>query len=342
MYERADAADRSFKLMNGYEVPKSEYLESYMNVGRLERRYIKSVIYRYMREGATLVYNRIKNESFVTAISRQIANYADAQVIVSGYAAFSGKSSYKSHWDTRDVFAVQILGRKRWIIKQPSFDFPLYMQQTKNMSEAVEPEEVYLDVILEPGDIIYVPRGWWHNPLPLGGETFHLAIGTFAPTGFDYLRWLVNLSPEIADVRKNFHDFRRDRESLENIAASLGEAIRDRDNFDRFMEVYIGQHRVSSKIALHVLGDGTNHELDLNQAIRLNVNLLYRFSEGFLVVNGNKINVDDVGIELIEFIRDAGTCTVAQVQERFSGWGDGLVNNLLFQLAINDAIEIVD
>ncbi|MFJ2380409.1 JmjC domain-containing protein [Pseudomonas protegens] len=342
IYERADAADRSFKLMNGHEISKSEYMESYMNVGRVEHRYIKSAIYRYMREGATLVYNRIKNEPFVTNISRQIASYADAQVIVSGYAAFSGKSSYKSHWDTRDVFAVQLLGRKRWIIKRPSFDFPLYMQQAKDMPEAVEPEEVYLDVVLEPGDIIYVPRGWWHNPLPLGGETFHLAIGTFAPTGFDYLRWLVNWSPKIADVRKNFHNFERDRKTLENIAASLGGAIRERDNFDDFMQAYIGMHRVDSKIALHVLGDGSNHKLDVLQNVRLNANLLYRFSGGFVVINGNKINFDEVGIKLIEYIRDASVCSVIQIQESFSGYSAELINDVLFQLAINDVIDIVD
>ncbi|WP_028628523.1 JmjC domain-containing protein [Metapseudomonas resinovorans] len=342
IYERADASDRSFKLMDGREIPKTEYVESYMNVGRLEHRYIKSVIYRYMREGATLVFNRIKNEPFVTAISKQIANYAGAQVIVSGYAAFSGKSSYRSHWDTRDVFAVQLLGRKRWIIKRPNFVFPLFMQQTKNMSEAVEPEEVYLDVILEPGDIIYVPRGWWHNPLPLGGETFHLAVGTFAPTGFDYLRWLLNLLPEIPDVRKNFHDFERDKESLRTIAASLGAAVSDRSNFEKFMRAYIGQHRVDSKIALHILGDGSNHQLDLKQIVRLNANLLYRFSEGFVVINGNKINIDDVGFELIEFIHNQGICSVARIQERFSEHGEDLVNKALFQLALNDVIEIVD
>lgn len=342
VYERADASDRSFKLMNGYEVPKSEYVESHMNVGRVEHRYIKSVVYKYMREGATLVYNRIKNEPFVTAISRQIASYADAQVIVSGYAAFSGKSSYRSHWDTRDVFAVQLLGRKRWIIKRPNFESPLYMQQTKNISDAVEPEEVYLDVILEPGDIIYVPRGWWHNPLPLGGGTFHLAIGTFAPTGFDYLCWLLNLMPDIPDVRRNFHEFGRDEQSLKNIAVSLGASVNDRSNYEKFMQAYIGQHRVDSKIALHILGDGSNHQLDLKQIVRLNAHLLYRFSDGFVVINGNKTNIDDVSFELIEYIYHQGDCSVSGIQERFSGHGADIVNKTLFQLALNDVIEIVD
>lgn len=91
-------------------------------------------LYRYLRGGATLVYNRIKNDPFVESISRKISAYAGAQTIVSGYAAFSGKSSYRSHWDTRDVFAVQLLGKKRWVIKRPDFEFPLYVQKTKDMS----------------------------------------------------------------------------------------------------------------------------------------------------------------------------------------------------------------
>ncbi|MGQ7818913.1 JmjC domain-containing protein [Metapseudomonas furukawaii] len=342
IYERANAADRGFKLMSGREIPKSEYMESYINVGQVEHKYIKPVIYKYMREGATLVYNRIKNEPFVTSISRQIANYIDAQVIASGYAAFSEKSSYKSHWDTRDVFAVQLLGRKRWIIKKPSFDSPLYMQQTKHMLETVEPNEVYLDIILEPGDIIYVPRGWWHNPLPLGGETFHLAIGTFAPTGFDYLRWLVNLSPDITDVRKNLHNFNRDKRTLKNIAVNFGKAIFDRDNFYSFMESYTSQHRVDSKIALHILSDSSNNQLDSNQTVRLNANFLYRFPKGFVVINGSKINIDNPGLDLIEFIFNSGTCSVSQIQREFSAHGDDLVNEVLFQLALNDVIEIID
>ena len=76
---------------------------------------------------------------------------------------------------------MQLLGRKRWILRKPNFEFPLYMQQTKNFPDIKEPEEIYMDVILEAGDILYIPRGWWHDPLPLDEETFHLAVATFAP-----------------------------------------------------------------------------------------------------------------------------------------------------------------
>lgn len=109
LYSRGDISHRDFKLMNGYEVPKTEYVESYENLGVIEYRCITSVLYEYLRNGATLVRNRIKNEPVVDHISKQIANFAEAHTLTGGYAAFSSKSSYQSHWDTRDVYATQLL-----------------------------------------------------------------------------------------------------------------------------------------------------------------------------------------------------------------------------------------
>ena len=342
IYERADASDRTFKLMNGYEVPKKEYLESYMNVGRLETRYIKPVIYDYMRKGATLVYNRIQNEPKISDLVYQIANYAGAQTITSGYAAFSSKSSYKSHWDTRDVFAVQLFGRKRWILKAPSFDLPLYMQQTKDMPCIEEPEEIYMDIVIEPGDILYVPRGWWHNPIPIGEETFHLAVGTFAPTGFDFLNWLMNYMPEIEACRKNFHNYDNDKKNLIAMKNSISDLFDDKNVYENFMRDYLGQQRVDSKLSLDVLGNSDVKFLSEAQKIKVNANTLPFFSEGFVVVNGNKVNVDSISGSLIENVFDKGLCTVFDVLDSFDEKSKDKVNALLFELGINDVIELVD
>ncbi|MBU1464782.1 MAG: cupin domain-containing protein [Gammaproteobacteria bacterium] len=341
IYERADASDPRFKLMNGHEVPKSKYLESYINVGRLEYRYIKPIIYDYMRKGATLVYNRIRNEPFVSNISREIANFAQAQVITSGYAAFSAKPSYRCHWDTRDVFAVQLKGRKRWILKEPTFELPLYMQQTKDMPDAEEPEEVYLDVILEEGDILYVPRGWWHNPIPMGEETFHLAVGTFAPTGFDYINWLIRKAPNIIDGRHNLHGFQESKKSLDRFGKEFALLMSDEATYEQFMEDYIGQHRVDSPISLGTLANGKISQLEMTQRIRLNVNLLYPFSNNFLIVNGNKINLDEISQKLINYINRNQACTVSDVLSIFSKYPKNKLHELLFQLALNDVLELI-
>lgn len=342
VYSRANVAHQNFKLMNGYEVPKSEYIESYSNIGVIEHRCIRSVLYEYLRNGATLVHNRIKNEPLIDHISKQIANFAEAPTITSGYAAFSSKSSYKSHWDTRDVYAVQLLGRKRWILKKPNFEFPLYMQQTKHFPDIQEPEEVYMDVILEAGDVLYIPRGWWHNPLPLDGETFHLAIGTFAPTGFEYIQWLQNVVPNLLDCRKNLTNFEDDEEIITNISEKIAEIIKDRKHYQNFMMNYLGEQRVPSMLSLDVLGNGRVSEFDANQKLSLNANLLYFFQEDFVIINGNKINVDEVSLKLIKYLFDHQCSTVATVLAEFETYPSQKINDLLFKLAIEDVIELVN
>ncbi|ALJ86103.1 JmjC domain-containing protein [Acinetobacter baumannii] len=341
LYSRGDISHRDFKLMNGYEVPKKEYVESYDNLGVIEYRCITSVFYEYLRNGATLVRNRISNEPFVDQISKQIATFAEARTLVGGYAAFSSKSSYKSHWDTRDVYAVQLLGRKRWILRKPNFEFPLYMQQTKNFPDIKEPEEIYMDVILEAGDILYIPRGWWHDPLPLDEETFHLAVATFAPTGFEYMRWLQNTMPNILDCRKNFTNFQSDAEMINSISQQVAEIIRDKGCYQSFMMHHLAEQSVPSMLSLDVLGNGKVSQLNRNQKLYLNANLLHYFDEGFVIINGNKINVDGTSLSLIQYLFNHPYSRVEDILSNFIEHPPEKINKLLFQLSVENVIELV-
>lgn len=341
VYSRGDISHRDFKLMNGYEVPKKEYVESYSNLGVIEYRCITSTLYEYLRNGATLVRNRIKNEPFVDQISKQIATFAEAPTLVGSYAAFSSKSSYKSHWDTRDVYAVQLLGKKRWILKKPNFEFPLYMQQTKNFPNIKEPDEIYMDVILEAGDILYIPRGWWHDPLPLDEETFHLAVATFAPTGFEYMRWLQNIAPSILDSRKNLSNFENDAEMLNRLSVQVAEIIKDKNSYQNFMIHHLAEQSVPSMLSLDVLGNGKVNQLNNNQKLYLNTNLLYYFDEGFLIINSNKVNVDEISLTLIQYLFNNPYSSVKVILDHFKDYPSEKINKLLFQLSIENVIELV-
>lgn len=335
------SSENNFKLMNGSEVSKKEYIEEYDNLGLTEYRCITSKLYEYLRDGATLVRNRIKNEEFVDLISKQIANFAEARTVTGAYAAFSSKSSYKSHWDTRDVYAVQLLGRKRWILKKPNFEFPLYMQQTKYFSDIKEPEEIYMDVILEAGDILYIPRGWWHDPLPLDEETFHLAVATFAPTGFEYMQWLQNIIPGILDCRKNFTDFEHDETMIQNISHQVAEIIKDKKYYESFMMHHMANHHVPSILSLDVLGNGKIDQLNEDQKLCLNANLVYLFDAGFVIINGNKLNVDAISLQLIQHLFEHPYSSVADIIFKFNSYPADKIKKLLFQLALENIIGLV-
>lgn len=341
IYSRGDVSHRDFKLMNGYEVPKQEYVENYNNLGVIEYRCITSTLYKYLRNGATLVLNRIINELIVDDISRQIGNFSEARTITGGYAAFSSKSSYKSHWDTRDVYAVQLIGKKRWILKKPNFNFPLHMQQTKNFPSIQEPTEIYMDVVLEAGDILYIPRGWWHDPLPMNEETFHLAVATFPPTGFEYIQWLQNVAPNILDCRKSLTSFENDKESFNNISHQITEIMKDKKFYDRFMMHHLENHHVRSKLSLDILGNGKIDQFDLNQKLYLNANLIYLFDDGFIIINGNKLNIDNISLQLIKYLFKNPYSTVASISSQFNEYSISKIKDLLFQLALENVIGIM-
>ncbi|WP_426138709.1 JmjC domain-containing protein [Psychrobacter sp. TWR1-1-1] len=341
VYSRADVSDEKFKLMSGYEVPKNKYVETYDNLGKTEFRMVRPVLYDYLRDGATLVYNRITNEPKIDRISKQIANFANAHVVTSGYAAFSSKSSYMAHWDTRDVFAVQLIGRKRWILKAPNFELPLYMQQTKNFKNIKEPEEVYMDVVLEAGDILYVPRGWWHNPLPIGEETFHLAVGTFAPTGFEYMNWLLKHTPNILGCRRNFSSFDKDKQTLREISEDFSKILNDQSYYEEFLTQHIGNQRLPTQISLDILGNNSLNSLHIDTKVIVNTNLLYFSEENFVVINGNKITIDDISEKLVRFLFERAIVSVKDILAEFNNYEKDKIDSLLFGLALNDVISIV-
>ncbi|WP_263288941.1 MULTISPECIES: cupin domain-containing protein [unclassified Pseudomonas] len=165
IYSNSDAASNDFKLsLNGIR-PKSEYVESYLDIGILRHRLIKPVVYENLKNGATLIANKIKNSPKISHLSNQIATFTGRQVVSSAYLAFGYKDSFRCHWDTRDVFAIQLIGRKRWIIYEPSLEHPLYTQQSKDYEQHYPcPPNPYMDIILEPGDVFISPEAGGITP----------------------------------------------------------------------------------------------------------------------------------------------------------------------------------
>ncbi|HYB93482.1 MAG TPA: cupin domain-containing protein [Vicinamibacterales bacterium] len=88
------------------------------------------------------------------------------------------------HFDRCDVLALQLEGRKRWLI----FDDPVPdpVSAGPNASRRTEGTPV-LDVTLSPGDYLLVPAGYWHRCLNGGDRSMHLALLFYPPTAQNIL-----------------------------------------------------------------------------------------------------------------------------------------------------------
>ena len=61
--------------------------------------------------------------------------------------------------------------------------------------------------MLVDGDLLYIPRGWWHVATPLDEPTLHLTVGVNNPNGADFLAWYVDRLKASEDVRRDLPQF---------------------------------------------------------------------------------------------------------------------------------------
>lgn len=102
------------------------------------------------------------------------------------------------HWDDHDVIVLQISGHKHWTVNEPVYRSPLDPPKQRLTAEDIG-NEVFSGT-LQPGDGLFVPRGFPHATQTGAVPSIHLTLGV------DLVRWIeliVALSSHIESLRHN-------------------------------------------------------------------------------------------------------------------------------------------
>ena len=106
------------------------------------------------------------------------------------------------HYDSYDVFLLQVHGRRRWRIGRLKDDSLLPDVPLKILSH-FEAEEEW---VLEPGDMLYLPPRWAHDGVAEGGECMTCSIGFRAPDAQGLAaELLVRLAENLDDTRRELY-----------------------------------------------------------------------------------------------------------------------------------------
>jgi ribosomal protein L16 Arg81 hydroxylase len=161
------------------------------------------VALRDIRRGSTLFFEDIDRfDPVLSSFLRKLSQELQCSTRFNMYLSSPGKQGRRLHFDTHDVFIIQVEGSKRWTIYDITSQSPIYFRKNHD-SELPEDAEPYLDCILKKGDVLYLPRGHWHNVVPCDEMSLHLTLGMFMPTGIDFLVWLADECTEIDVAREN-------------------------------------------------------------------------------------------------------------------------------------------
>ena len=132
-------------------------------------------------DGATLVLQALhRTWPPLIDFTQQLATELGHPVQVNAYVTPPQSRGFDDHYDVHDVFVLQVSGRKRWRIHEPVQPAPLRDQPWTDRREAVAEAAAtppLIDAVMEPGDCIYLPRGYLHAATALGDVSTHLTFG---------------------------------------------------------------------------------------------------------------------------------------------------------------------
>ena len=148
------------------------------------------VLNERLRHGATLIIDAVNEvsqplRSLCAALAAEFACACQANL----YTCWGTTQGFDVHWDDHDVFVIQLEGQKRWALYGSTH---AAASRREPHRQPERPETPCQEILLTPGDILYLPRGYWHAAAGLGQPTMHLTIGLTRKIGADLLHWLAD------------------------------------------------------------------------------------------------------------------------------------------------------
>lgn len=186
----SSAAINDMLVSNAVEFTKNLDVTSYENGIREthnpEGRALPATVWSFFDDGCSI---RLLNpQTFMPRLHRlnaALQEYFHCLVGANIYLTPPNSQGFAPHYDDIEAFVLQIEGKKRWRLYRPRSENERLPRVSSGNFSAEEIGECVQDVILEPGDLLYFPRGWIHqaNTVP-GQRSLHITLSVYQKTSY--------------------------------------------------------------------------------------------------------------------------------------------------------------
>jgi cupin superfamily protein len=163
---------------------------------------------RLLDQGATLVLDDLAPLEPSLEVACRALNWWSGELTrLNTYLTTQEASGWGLHWDSHDVLAVQLVGAKSWEVRGPSRIAPLDRDAQPNTEPSTE---IVWTGTLTAGQVMHIPRGWWHQATRTGsgpGYSLHATFGMTQRTGVDYLTWITDHARTDAQFRHDLGQY---------------------------------------------------------------------------------------------------------------------------------------
>ena len=146
--------------------------------GQLDRTALRPLL----TQGITTIFNGLDSSSgYFWEEAVKLEQALGAVVTIDAIGSFGSVRGLPPHYDDRDLIIVQVAGRKHWKILGTPVEGP-WRKRTMSVPDTVTDE-----FVMQAGDMLFVPAGFYHQCVPLE-PSLHLGALITRPCGADLLK----------------------------------------------------------------------------------------------------------------------------------------------------------
>lgn len=186
--------------LDGLRLPHEDLVDTYVDMDGREARQPRLIrIRRLLERGATV--NAFGQEGNFPGLAwlREIFSRAfSAECEVATFYSQKDHQGLSPHYDCVEIFVLQLYGRKRWFVSSQRVESPVVGYGTATM---YDDKASHAQMVLEPGDLLYFPRGTFHQAIALSEESLHATVAVKLPSYLDMLAVLAEIAPDVDSIR---------------------------------------------------------------------------------------------------------------------------------------------
>lgn len=155
--------------------------------------------------GASLVANKINQVCpEVAVVTHMLQREFAASSGANAYCSFKHVQAFGTHYDLHDVFAFQAEGEKLWHVYETRADNPVAPLPPGIDAEKwlVESRgKLLFEVPMQPGDILYLPRGQYHDAITGAAASLHITYYVKPANGLSLFKLLETAATTDSEFR---------------------------------------------------------------------------------------------------------------------------------------------
>ncbi|MBD2530120.1 hypothetical protein H6G97_11280 [Nostoc flagelliforme FACHB-838] len=160
------------RLLNNGQLKPNNYVNrnGILNINQL---------YDGYHQGNTIILEGLHERwKSISIFSRHLESFFNHPVNVNMYLTPRNSQGFSPHFDTHDVFILQVEGKKHWRIYDSFLCLPSpMMDESQQFIPQDKLSNPLYEVVLNAGELLYIPRGYVHEALTSDCSSLHLTVG---------------------------------------------------------------------------------------------------------------------------------------------------------------------